>query len=432
MKDKRLLVLAAVVLLAPSLSWGAGFALFEHGNRGMAMGGAFTAVADDPSAMFWNIGGLAFQTDDKFVTMAGFTLIMPSQDFTGQSPYPGDGYKDSQINQTFFPSHLYTSWALNDRVVLGFAFLSPFGLGTQWEDDSAGRFISKRTDIKTFELSPQAAFKLNDYIGLGFGVDYRIAQIDLTKNIPFLNPHTQQVADVGQVHMHTDGISEAGWGWHAGVMFKTDIGLSLGINYRSGMTIDMEGVASFQQFPTGYADFDALLTSTLPFGQKTPLTTAIDFPNFFSIGLAYTAEKYLVSVQWNQMGWDTFQELDITFTDPNYAFLSSSAPMHYENSNQYRFGFEYSFSESAAMQLGFLIDETPQPVATMSPILGGGDRTGYCIGFSYNGKKIWADFGYMFLDIESRTTNPGNHYDYFGTYENGTAHLIGTSLGIKF
>ncbi len=49
-KHRHTLLVAAALLIIPSLTWGSGFALFEHGNRAMAMGGAFTAVADDPSA----------------------------------------------------------------------------------------------------------------------------------------------------------------------------------------------------------------------------------------------------------------------------------------------------------------------------------------------------------------------------------------------
>ena len=54
---RQILMTAAVLTLLPSLSWGAGFALFEAGNKALGMGGAFTAVADDPSAFFWNPAG---------------------------------------------------------------------------------------------------------------------------------------------------------------------------------------------------------------------------------------------------------------------------------------------------------------------------------------------------------------------------------------
>ena len=75
---KRQILLTAVVFaLLPSLSWGAGFALFEAGNKALGMGGAFTAVADDPSAMFWNPAGMAFQIDEGTQFMVGVTFIAP-------------------------------------------------------------------------------------------------------------------------------------------------------------------------------------------------------------------------------------------------------------------------------------------------------------------------------------------------------------------
>ena len=53
--------LAACVLLAPASSFGGGFALFEHGARAVALGGAFGATADDPTALYFNPAGIAFQ-----------------------------------------------------------------------------------------------------------------------------------------------------------------------------------------------------------------------------------------------------------------------------------------------------------------------------------------------------------------------------------
>ena len=45
-------VLVAFLLLAPTSSFGAGFALFEHGARAVGLGGAFGATADDPTAIY--------------------------------------------------------------------------------------------------------------------------------------------------------------------------------------------------------------------------------------------------------------------------------------------------------------------------------------------------------------------------------------------
>ena len=59
----------------PSVSWSSGFALFEVGGRAGAMSGAMTAVADDPSALFWNPAGMAFVYGNRLDT--NWALIDP-------------------------------------------------------------------------------------------------------------------------------------------------------------------------------------------------------------------------------------------------------------------------------------------------------------------------------------------------------------------
>ena len=49
---------SALALLAATPIFAAGFGIFEQGSKAMGMAGAFTAQADDPSAMFHNVGGL--------------------------------------------------------------------------------------------------------------------------------------------------------------------------------------------------------------------------------------------------------------------------------------------------------------------------------------------------------------------------------------
>lgn len=430
---RLILAVAVVALIAPSLTQASGFALFEHGNRGMAMGGAMTAVADDPSALFWNPAGIAFQTDEGTQVQLGITFITANQDFNGDSPYPGDGYHASQNSQTFYPPHLYVVMPLGDSAAFGFSMTNPFGLGTYWDDDFAGRFISKRVDIKTYDLSPNIAFKLSENFALGLGVDYLVGQIDLTKNIGAVLPYPpNQVVDVGQVHMTTDGIGNDGWGWHAGLQGKFG-GFSVGALYRSEIDMDFtHGHGSFRQFATGYPDFDAALGALIPFGQDTPLETNITFPDYFQIGLAWENEKWTISGQWGTMGWSSFQELPISF--PENPHLSDVVEENYVDSDQMRFGLEYRASGKLALRLGYLEDDTPQPVESMSPLLGDGDRTGYCFGIGFNMHGLQTDIGYMYLDFDTRNTGDNGNISldgYEGSYKT-RANLIGITTTLKF
>ncbi len=423
---------AVAVLVAPSLTHASGFALFEHSNRGMAMGGAMTAVADDASALYWNPAGIAFQTDEGTQIQMGVTFISASQDFYGESPYPGDGYHAEQESQVFYPPHMYVVMPASDKLAFGFSMTTPFGLGTYWDDDFAGRYISKRVDIKTYDLAGDVAFKMGNNFALGVGFDYVISQIDLTKNIGLVNPYTQQVADVGQLHISTDGLSNDVWSWHAGLQAKFG-SVSVGVLYRAEIDMDYtDGYGSFRQFGTGYPDFDAAVGALIPFGEKTPLTSKITFPDNLQIGIAWKNEKWTVSGQWGTMGWSSFQELPINFTE--YPYLSDVVEENYEDADQYRFGLEYRSSDKLAFRVGYLSDETGQPVESMSPLLGDGDRTGYSVGIGFNFHGMQTDIGYMYLDFDTRSTldNGSHSFDgYDGSYET-SAHLFGITTTLKF
>jgi long-chain fatty acid transport protein len=426
---RKKLAVTAVLLLAPVMSYGAGFALFEAGNRGLGMAGAFTAVADDPSAMFWNSAGLAFQIDKGIQVVGGTTLIAPEQSFSGADPYPGFGYYAEQESQIFTPLHAYFVLPLSDKTTFGFSILTPFGLGTWWEDDHAGRFISKRVDLFAFDFSPNLAFKLTDYLAFGIGVDYRVSTIDLTRNVPFVDPFQQQVVDVAQVHIFTDGAGNDGWGWHAGLLGDLGAGFKVGLNYRSAITVDYEGYAEFAQFSTGNPELDAIVAATLPFDETISGVTKIAFPDYWTVGLSWSSEKWTVSGQYGRMGWSSFQELELIF--PNNPEFNETIPEDYEDSSDYRFGVEFRASSKIAIQAGAVYDETPQPTHSMSPLLGDADRIGYNAGLSWIHRTWRLDLGGEYLTIDERSTEGTSEAGYDGIYD-GSAILAGATFTFYF
>ena len=426
---RKLFTTVAVLLVVPSLSFGSGFALFETGTRSFAMAGAFVAVADDPSAIFWNPAGLAFQDDKGTQVMMGAILIAPQQTFYGENPYPGEGYSTEQEDQIFFPPHFQFVTPLGERTTFGFGVQVPFGLGTYWDDDHAGRFMSKRVDLYAYDLTPNLAFDLTENLAIGVGVDYRISTIDLTRNVPLVDPFTQQVRDVAQAYIYTDGASNDGWGWHAGLLAKLGAGFSAGLTYRSAITVDYEGNAKFTQFSTGNPELDAIVAQSIPFGEIISGTTQIEFPDFWIAGLAWTGERCMISAEWGRMGWSSFQELALIFTD--YPEFNEVIPEDYEDADQYRLGFEFRPSEHIALQLGTLYDETPQPAANMTPLLGDSNRTSVTGGLSWIKGGFRLDLGFEHIWLDDRSTEGTSLSGYDGRYE-GTANLAGASMTFTF
>src|SRR5512143_407142 len=88
MRGWRMLPVLLVLLFAASTSFAAGFRLPEAGAKAMGMGFAFTAQADDPSAIYFNPAGLT-QLKGQNV-MVGVTYVREKgADFTGKTPLTG-------------------------------------------------------------------------------------------------------------------------------------------------------------------------------------------------------------------------------------------------------------------------------------------------------------------------------------------------------
>src|SRR6266511_3052961 len=86
MRSRFRLLISLAVLMISTAAFGSGFALFEAGAKAVAMGGAFAATADDPSAIFYNVAGIAQQR--RAAVLFGATAINFQNSFTGDPNDP--------------------------------------------------------------------------------------------------------------------------------------------------------------------------------------------------------------------------------------------------------------------------------------------------------------------------------------------------------
>src|SRR5687767_4806771 len=132
----------ALLLLSAAPAFPAGFSIFAQGAKASGMGLAFTAVADDPSAIFYNPAGLGWQT--HFSGQVGGSLLTKvAGEFEGANPFPGTGFGVEQQHETsFLLPTTYAVVPLTSNVNFGLGIFAPYGLGFRWEDaeEFSGRF----------------------------------------------------------------------------------------------------------------------------------------------------------------------------------------------------------------------------------------------------------------------------------------------------
>ena len=401
-------VLTATLFLANHTLAG-GFQLNEHGARAMAQGGAFAARASDGSAIYFNPAGLGFQSDAS--VYAGITTISPTISFYG--PVESDpGVKTSMVSQTFTPFNVYLVAPVTDRLVVGIGAYNPFGLGTEWPDGWAGRFLTTKVDLKTYFVTPTASYRLTDQLSIGAGLNYVMGSVMLGQDLAVSSVALPTSPHVS-VSMHATGV-----GYNVGLLYKPLDVLSVGASYRGSVKLDAKGNVSFNP------DYAAL---ALPTGG---VNTTIKLPATGFVGVAWTPMKDLqVEADYQFIGWSSYDQLTLHFAADN---SETVAPKNYQDTYMLRVGGEYTM-DAFHFRAGYVYDHSPVKTEYVDPLLPDANRNGVSLGLGYDiTNHLSVDAAYFYLKFDQRVavnTIPQTSFD--GTYTSH-AHLASVDFGYRF
>ncbi len=422
------------MLAVSGAAFGAGFGLYEQGAKATAMGGAFAATADDPSAIFYNVAGIAQQRHTAFMT--GGTGINFTNEFTGD---PNDAFTSGSTGHyrphTFALPNAYFVMPIGTNLTAGVGVFTPFGLRVNWEDPFIGRFVSRDANIKTTSVEPALAWQTTDgRVAIGVGAEYRRARVILAQNLTFppstvnVNPFLGRFPDLGTAYLSSDW--DNAWGWNAGVLFKPSSEWRVGASYRAPMDIKFKGTVTITQISTGNAQLDALVKPQLPPSQ--PIATTFNFPSVANIGIATTAiPNWDIEFDLVHTAWSRFKQLKVDFlTTPTFGF---TRPQGWDNVNSYRLGANRTVNANWDVRLGLLYDRTPQPTQNVSPLLPDADREGASFGIGWHSGHWMLDATEFALHFKKRGTEgiSSPEIDFNGTYRTD-ANLVSLNFGYRF
>lgn len=408
---KSLLVLLIVSLMLISANvYAGGFQINEHSARAMAMGGAFTAVANDPSAIYFNGAGLTQISGTQF--LFGTTIIAPVSSFRGVSP----NITEYNMKKQYFPPvHFWLSHRISEEFAFGIGFTSPFGLGTEWDPNWVGRYLAIKTDLNIFTVTPTLAYKVSDKLSLSAGFVYSFGKVTIEQKSP-------QTPFPGDAYAVLEGKDNSAFGYNFGLMYKPIPKLSFGVSFHSQVKYTFKGTANTTGAPQ--------LTSELPNGD---ISAVLKSPINLAFGVAYDVTPDIkLSADFQYVGWSSYDTLGVDFSDAKYTDIAS--PRLYDNSFIVRLGGEYKATESLTLGAGIYFDKNPVKPEYLNPSLPEGDRLGFSLGLGYKLiDKLSANLSYLFIRASQLTvTNSQESYTegftpFNGTY-NSYANLLSLSL----
>lgn len=296
-KSAATLVLTGVAA-ATSTALAAGFQLTEQSSLGLGRAYAGAGiVGDDLSAVHYNPAGMTLLEGTRF--QAGTTWIALNADFNSDS---GDADENGRLKGQMIPAG-YVTHQVNDKVWLGFAMTVPFGMGTEYSRDWEYGNRGTSAKIYTFDMNPNIAYKVSDYISIGGGISVQYAKAKLGMDMGSIGPY-----GVGHAKVEADSWD---WGFNLGIMVSPTDKLRFGLAYRSAITHDADGHTDLTNSAllntvTGYTDS---LTVGSEASIKTPDTVMLT-------GTWEATDKLRLSGLIRWANWSNFDTLKIKNNSP--------------------------------------------------------------------------------------------------------------------
>ncbi|CAA9249720.1 MAG: hypothetical protein AVDCRST_MAG95-1818 [uncultured Adhaeribacter sp.] len=412
MKAKLLSLLGGTLL--SGIACAGGFQVNLQGQKQIGMGHAGAGIALDHASIFFNPGALARIRQNGF--QVGVSPLISKTAY--REPAPGNSTAQTD-NPLGTPFQVFGSWAIADSTVrLGLGIYTPFGSSVVWGSDWQGRFGLNELSLQTIFVQPTFSYAISNKVSIGGGPVFAFGSVNLQRSLPL-----QDVAgNEGRVEL--DG-SARGIGLNAGILVQATDKLSVGLNYRSKVTMNVEeGDATFT------------VPSAGPIAARFPNTrfdAALPLPANTTLGFGFRPNaKLTVAADIQFVEWSAYESLRFDYqTNINGSNVTES-PRNYENVFIYRLGAQYLVSDKLTVRAGGYFDQSPVQNGYLTPETPDSDATGVSAGVSYKiSDHFNVDASFLYLNRKQRTDEANLSGGIAGTYKS-VGYIPGIGLSYNF
>lgn len=400
-KFAKMTVFLAGLSLASVNANASGFGIAAQDAAAGGMANAFTAVADNASATWYNPAATVFLEGGNNHYSLGAAFAFAHFRHTNTA-----GVTDKTADEVPVIPSAYAVRKLNDKMALSLGVNAPFGFANKWHDSATTADIATKSEVQDINFNFNFAYAFNEKLSAAIGYDYgymsatldsTTTQIDATK-------------------------SEDGHGFNIALMYKPNDEWSFGATYRSRIKATLYG---------GRFKIPA-------YSLDVPVEADLTVPDMISLGTAWKInEKTLISLQGDYTNWTTYDRLNFINRDSGEIITVGPKKMtQYKGfgpAYAVRFGTRYAMNSKWTFRGGLLYDTNPVKASLLETRVPDSDRIGITIGATYNvSENMTVDLSYtreQFLDrnVNGNENNPSLNGEY-RTYVNMPA--IG--LGYKF
>lgn len=361
----------------------AGFALKEQSTaaQGNAFAGA-TAGAEDVTYMFFNPAGLTRHADNQAALILNY-IVVQGETKDADAGVGGEAASGDAAEDAFVPT-AYAMWSVTPDLKLGLGINAPFGLKTEYSQTWAGRYHAVESDMRTVNINPALAYRINDVISIGAGLQIQHVDVTLSNMVNFGGPDL--LAEVTA--------DDWGFGATLGLLAEFSDSTRLGLGYRSQVKHTIEG------------DF------TIGGGFVSDASADFTAPDMATAGIYHDINsQWAVMAELAWTGWSSFDELRIV----NSGGLINQTPEDWEDVWFAALGATWKPNEIWAIRAGAAYDQAPIPDNRRTPRITDEDRILLSLGAQFRPSQnvtIDAAYSHFFIkdgsiDLPAGYTTPG-------------------------
>ncbi|MFT4763644.1 MAG: long-chain fatty acid transport protein [Oleispira sp.] len=487
MKHRVLVAAISAAVVAPT-AMASGYKLNEQGAAGA--GNAYAgraAVVEDASIVFYNPAGMVKLKRPELTVGASYIDATGSFDLDSYTNGAGKTYNSLENSPysdggDFIPSamvpYAYFAMPINEKFAAGFGVFAPFGTNTDYSDDFVGGGFADETQLTSIEFQPAVAYRLNDQISLGFGLDITYMKGLLSKQVDTI-PYNEQLkflnggenpahAGLGFAELtdpqwaSNEGfnnhyeVSGDDWqlGYNLSMMWDINSDITLGVAYRSEMEFKLKGDSEFAQSagvfgltkaPTDIpgtsveagdyiiAPVDGVTGSVPKQGSEVPITT----PQSLTVSYAQqlTSKLQLVAgATWTQ--WSVFKDFDVKSTESSPGMIEQLSDLeagyighieeNWHDTVAVAIGANYQLNDDWLLRTGYANDQSPVSNSYRTARVPDNDREWLSAGFNYRiNQDLDVDFAFSYLFFEDTEVDEYDR-EVSGEPKAGSPNLKGT------
>lgn len=392
---KKLALAAVLAGIAVSAN-AAGFRQANQSASANGMGTAFTAVANDASA-FWYNPAMMGEMNGTNLAIGG-VFVDPRTEHTATT-----GAVDRPKNMVHTLPHVYVTRKINDKFAVGIGMLAPYGLSTEWDPvSSITRRVATESALKAIYTGLSGSYKVTDKLSVAAGASHVSMDATMNKKIEVGATNIEQT-------LEGDGTGVA---YNMAANYKWNK-WNVAASYRSKVKVDIDGKINL---PTA-----ALTTAT-----DQDATTKITLPDTFQIGAAYKhSDNLLFSAEADYTNWSTYRKLIIDYTEDDGDVAQSNDIKNWNPAWAFRVGTEYKVNETWKLRAGSYFDMTPVSDRYFETRNACANRFGVSAGAGWTKGNLSVDVSYLYLKfMERRVSN--------SIQDDGAALLDKTVLNGKY